>query len=118
MAEEPSLADEKWVRIMGEYVCEGVWDRSGACCCADDLPISEKLRKRLVAWAERYNDYDYMEQHQDDFPFDLISFAQDGLEIARAVKAELPDWTVIYHDEAKTDFRASYLSQSTFEYEV
>jgi hypothetical protein len=32
--------------------------------------------------------------------FDFVAFAAKGLEIAKAVKRELPGWTVTYWDEA------------------
>ena len=35
-------------------------------------------------------------------PLDAERFAADGLVLARALKAALPDWTVVYHDEAKS----------------
>ncbi|WP_209381594.1 hypothetical protein [Pararoseomonas baculiformis] len=31
-------------------------------------------------------------------PFDLGSFVVEGSAIAIAIKAELPSWTVLYHD--------------------
>ncbi|MCJ8353227.1 hypothetical protein [Novacetimonas hansenii] len=117
MAEEPSLMDEKWVRIMGEYGCEGVWHRDGCATCADELPISEGLRAQLLSWAKRYDDYDFPPE-KDSPPFDMAAFAQDGLEIARAIKAELPEWTVIYFDESKADYKNRLQPREQYEYEV
>ncbi|RFD18455.1 hypothetical protein DY926_16605 [Komagataeibacter melaceti] len=117
MAEEPSLADEKWVRIMGEYDCEGVWHRDGCLTCADELPVSGRLRERLRAWAQRYNNFDFPPEENSP-PFDMETFARDGLEIARAIKAELPDWTVIYFDESKADYKNRSQPRSQYEYEV
>jgi hypothetical protein len=41
--------------------------------------------------------------------FDFVAFAREGLKIAKAVKMELPHWTVTYWDEA-LDW---YLAQGT-----
>ncbi|MBS0961217.1 hypothetical protein [Acetobacter thailandicus] len=117
MTEEPCLADEKWVRIMSEYGCEGIWHRDGCPAFADELPVSEGLRERLLAWAQRYDDYDFPpEEHST--PFDMETFARDGLEIVRAIKAELPDWTVIYFDESKADYKNCSQPRAQYEYEV
>ena len=32
---------------------------------------------------------------------DVARFADEGLAIALSLKAALPDWTVVYHDESK-----------------
>ncbi|BCI65835.1 hypothetical protein [Acetobacter aceti] len=117
MAEEPSLADEKWVRIMGEYGCDGVWHRDGCPAYADELPVSEGLRERLLAWAQRYDDCDFPPEENSP-PFDMEAFARDGLKIARAIKAELPDWTVIYFDESKADYKNRSQPRRQYEYEV
>lgn len=50
-------------------------------------------------------------------PFDMETFARDGLEITHAIKAELPDWTVIYFNESKADYKNRSQPQSQYEYE-
>ena len=52
--------------------------------------------------------------------FDRYAFAAQGLSIARAIKAELPNWTVVYFDEAAFANRLHELTRprETFEYEV
>jgi hypothetical protein len=50
-----------------------------------------------LRWQAVYDAHD----EEDGPPLDAASFAAEGLEIARAVKRQLPDWTVVYHDEKK-----------------
>ncbi len=90
----------RWLRIMAVYGSEGVWQMDGTEGVLDDLPVSKALRDRLDAWQAVYDEHDDMD---DAAPrLDVDRFAAEGLAIARAVKAALPDWTVIYHDEAKS----------------
>ena len=89
----------RWVRIMAVYGSEGVWQMDGTEGVLDDLPVPVSLRDRLDAWQSVYDEHDDMD---DDAPkLDAERFAAEGLAIARAVKAALPDWRVIYFDEAK-----------------
>ena len=90
----------RWLRIMAVYGSEGVWQMDGTEGMLDDLPVSKALRDRLDAWQAIYDEHDDMDE--DAPKLDLNAFAAEGLAIARTVKAALPDWTVIYHDEAKS----------------
>ncbi len=101
MSEEPSFTDDRWVRIMCDVFCDGVWHKDGCAGDADGLPIPTTLIERIRRWQATYDIL-------HDRSFDagkyraepgFIPFAAEGLEIARAVKAALPDWTVIYFDE-------------------
>jgi hypothetical protein len=71
--------------------------------------VSADLLKRLLAWQGWYNHFEWPEGFSEAPPgFDIDSFSAEGLAIAKAVKTELPDWTIIYHDEAKC-FRGPHL---------
>ena len=48
---------------------------------------------------------------------DLDAFAAEGRAIARAVKAELPDWSIVYFDEAAAA-RAELPGRAAPTYEV
>ena len=88
----------RWVRIMAVYGSDGVWQMDGTEGVLDDLPVPRSLRDRLDAWQTIYDAHDEMDE---DAPrLDVPAFAAEGRAIARAVKAALPDWTVVYHDEA------------------
>lgn len=95
------LLTRKYVRVMADYSSDG-------------------LRHRLAAWCLRYEDNtDYLpDDHPDRKPFDYAPFATEGREIALAIKAELPDWTVIYFDEAELDAASSTADRALFEREV
>jgi len=52
---------------------------------------------RIRAWQDWY---ETNEDWRGDMRFDIDGFSREGLAIARAAKAELPDWTIVYFDEA------------------
>jgi hypothetical protein len=78
---------------MADYGAAGVWDHDGAPLHPDKLPFSPKLRARRARWCARF-------QKSFETEIDLDAFAAEGHAIARAVKAELPNWSIVYFDEA------------------
>lgn len=86
----------------------------------DDLPISLALSIRHEVWCEWYDLQceDYLPLEERTKHFDSKAFAAEGLLIAKAIKAELPDWTVVYFDESRVDRDAYEQDRSEFEYEV
>jgi hypothetical protein len=90
---------DRWVRVMADYCSDGLWQRDGCMMSRDELPISAELRARHAKWCQWYesnNDYE-----GEAITFDYWNFSIEGEEIARLIKDELPDWTVIYFDEKK-----------------
>lgn len=120
--EDLDLERDKWVRIMGVYGDDCVlWDRAGVSRGLEELPVSEELRDRLLHWSESYrdrDDYTDEEWRRLDPPFGIGRYAAEGLALARAVKETLPDWTVIYFDVSKVDYKDPYLPRYVFEQEV
>lgn len=104
---ETSLETEKRVRILCDYGAEGVWNKAGESCCLDELPVSEDLLARMEAWQEDYSsavDLVFEAENGPDYTImrqGIFMRSVEGLAIARAVKATLPDWQVIYFDEEK-----------------
>jgi uncharacterized protein involved in propanediol utilization len=95
------MAEDKWVRVMADYSSDGLWRRDGAMFSRSDLPVSAGLAARHAAWCAAYEASEfYMPEEEREKEFDLAAFAAEGLAIARAIKAELPDWTLVYYDEA------------------
>ena len=70
-----------------------VWDHDGTALDLARLPLRPRLRARLARWCDRF-------QASFDREIDLEAFAAEGRAIAHAVKAELPDWSIVYFDEA------------------
>lgn len=99
---------EQYVCIMPEIGDLCCWDRAGVGFGVEDLPISPELAAALQAWAEAYTEIDH-ERDEDRartcdgllFSPRLAAHSERGLELARRVKAELPDWKVVYWDETK-----------------
>jgi hypothetical protein len=88
------------LHLMADYGSAGVWDHDGAPLDPARLPLSPKLRTRLARWCARF-------QKSFEAEIDLNAFAAEGRAIARAVKAELPTWSIVYFDEAAAP-RAKY----------
>ena len=53
-----------------------------------------------------------------DREIDLEAFAAEGRAIAHAVKAELPDWSIVYFDEAAAAREKYQGPPSTYEVEI
>ena len=96
---------------MADYGAAGVWDHDGAPLDPARLPPSPKLRARLARWCDRF-------QASFDREIDLEAFAAEGRAIARAVKAELPDRSIVYFDEAVAAREKYQGPPSTYEVEI
>jgi hypothetical protein len=96
---------------MPDYGSAGVWDHDGAPLDPAKLPLSPKLRARLARWTARF-------EKSFNGEIDMEAFAAEGRAIARAVKAELPDWSIVYFDEAEA-VRAKYQgTPATYDTEI
>lgn len=97
---EPCLADEKWARIAAEYGDTCVWYRDGVGTSTEELPINPGLIAALDGWCAWYgcDCEDSIPPHARDpsLRFDAKAHREVGLILARAVKAQLPDWTIIF----------------------
>lgn len=112
----------KWVRVMGDYCSSGIWHREGYEMDPDDLPIPDKIKARLDDWAARYfcidswreGDADNFARIQEDDRV-LRLYSDEGLAIARAIKATLPEWTVVYFDE---DLSWRHAIRAKYQFEI
>jgi hypothetical protein len=115
------LADDKWVRVMCDYSADGLWAKDGCSVGPEELPVSDALKARLRAWQDAYETFEGFETYMhapvlrdsDECRY----FAAEGLAIAKAIKQELPDWTVIYFDESRVRRRTEQ-PRTEFEYEI
>jgi hypothetical protein len=130
--DEPSMVENtlvkyRWVRIMADYDVS-VWDVEGTAQVTEDLPVSPDLQRRLDEWSSRCDDLESSIEGASldramgsniEFPLeDWGSLAREGRQIALAVKQELPNWTVIYHDKDVCRKCAPQEPRSSFEYEI
>lgn len=113
----------KWVRVMGDYSSTGIWHWQGYEMDPDDLPVPADIKARLASWAARYHgahdswrdgDADNFAALQEDDRY-LRAYSDEGLSLARAIKACLPDWTVVYFDE---DLSARHAIRARFMFEI
>lgn len=114
---------ERWVRVMGDYGSTGIWEWSGSEMMPAELPITAPLKAQLADWARRFfsavdswraGDADNFQRLCTD-DVALYAYSDEGLSIARAIKAELPDWTVVYFD---ADLAGRHTSLARFQFEV
>lgn len=95
------------IRIVADYCARG-FQLVDADAGVTAPPLSEALLHRLADWNARYEDRCHPLAYEDvsGSRFDFVAFSAEGLDIARAVKRELPGWTVRYWDEALDWFLA------------
>ncbi len=105
----------KWVRILADSWTEGAWTRDGGPASPNELPITQELIDRIRRWQAWY---DRDENDWGVFKGDVEAFSDEGGAIAHAVKAALPDWTVVYFDAAASESASDDAPRTVFEYEV
>jgi hypothetical protein len=110
------MLEEKRVCIMCDFSPDPVWASAGFNESLDDLPVTDDLKQRLSAWADRYCDFVAFEDYGAEL--DLKEFSRTGLELAREVKAQLPDWTIEYFDEEAAATVLPTGRRETFIYEI
>jgi hypothetical protein len=118
MAADASFSEARWARVMPKHSSDGIWHQDGCAGSVDELPISEGLRAGLLAWADRYDEFEDHLPEAERRPFDVQLYATEGLAIARAIKAALPEWTVIYFDISRCRWADREQPREEFEYEV
>lgn len=99
------------IRIVADYCASGFQLRDETASGTGGgiaPPLSDALIQRLAEWNARYEDRCHPLDYEDvtGSRFDFVAFSAEGLELARAVKRELPGWTVTYWDEALDWFLA------------
>ena len=106
------MIEEKWVRVMFDYCSSGLWEKSGCMMDEDDLPVTSDIKARLKQWVSIYDKHSSESQVMNRNIEDSIDFSEEtfsrldelvklceddfreGISIAMAIKAQLPDWTV------------------------
>lgn len=92
---DPS-ADDKYLYISAD----GILDIEEAIIDIDELPVNEDLKVRLNDWLARIEPYAMMPE--EDIDMDALEpLAQEGRALAQEVKNAMPDWEVVYLDEAE-----------------
>lgn len=80
---------------MADYCSSGVWDENGTNIDIDSLPIYYWLKSMIGSWQVQYD-----REAMDEDTFDAKLFSKHGYALAVKLKQNLPDWTVMYFDEA------------------
>ncbi|NVN10257.1 hypothetical protein [Nguyenibacter vanlangensis] len=118
MTDEPPLPPDQWL-AMGGDLTNCLWTSTGDPMFYEDLPITGALKARLEAWERWASEYEDFLPREKRAPFDLEGFTASGLDIACALKAELPDWTIVYRDEFRWQYQQELgLTLAECQYEV
>lgn len=91
----------KYLRVMADYCSTGLWNKLGSNVDVEDYDLSDETKLALAIWCRWYehND-DYKPDKDRKLPlFDLKSFSQQGLVVAKLIKRDLPDYEIVYFDE-------------------
>ena len=105
--------NENWVRIMFDYCSSGLWEEGGANMDDSDIPITEDLKARIIAWHILYDKHSWQMQKMEGYgvkkqslwlgdkivrykELEALCLADflEGVRIAVEVKKQLPHWTV------------------------
>ncbi|HET8612265.1 MAG TPA: hypothetical protein VFL92_05815 [Sphingomonas sp.] len=87
---------DQWLRVDCDYFAEGLWDERGRMISLSNVPISQPLRRRILAWQEWYDEKAEPEPCSTSYDWELHDLVR--IDIARALKRELPDWTIVAGD--------------------
>jgi hypothetical protein len=100
--ESDIYANPVYVRVMPDYMSNCIWHFDGLHMDPEELPVSEKLKTQLAQWADWYNiNDDFKPEAERKNRLNWKKFNAEGVEITRAIKRELPHWTVVWHDDKK-----------------
>lgn len=88
-------AKEKWVRLECDYYSSGLWDNTGCNVRFRGVPVSADTAFELGAWQAAFDLLDEGERGE----FDRARHSDHGLYIARLVKEDLPEWTVMFNGQ-------------------
>lgn len=92
---DPS-ADDKYLYISAD----GILDIEEALIDIDTLPINENLKVRLNDWLARIEPYSMMPE--EDIDMDVLEpLSQEGRALAQEIKNAMPEWEIVYLDEAE-----------------
>ncbi|RYF95399.1 MAG: hypothetical protein EON95_01730 [Caulobacteraceae bacterium] len=88
------------IRLMADYQCWPLWDEDGNVDPAD-LPLSDALRRRLVAWAQAFEagfDWDDPAASPPMSPQAEAAFVAERERLGADLQAELGEaWRVTVH---------------------
>lgn len=112
----------KWLRVMADYEACGLWQSPGIEADLETLPLSAKLVTELQAWSALFPSFDAeLDNMGDIHTSEGHQFIKTGLHIAQQIKAELPDYTVLYFDALKAQhasIEGKRLNRTLYEFEI
>lgn len=92
------LAETKWVRIMPDWCSSGIWDTNGGNCDESELPVTQELIDRIIAWQKRFDSQEVYLPPTIESEQEAEDIMVENLLIAIEVAKQLPDWTVVINN--------------------
>jgi hypothetical protein len=91
----------EYLKVMADYCSTGLWDEDGINVEVENFKLSPLTIRTLKDWCNLYEENDdYLDPLDRRFPpFDLKSFSEQGLIVAKMIKRDLPDYMIIYFDD-------------------
>lgn len=85
---------EKYLKLMADYCSSGFWNSEGCNLHESEVPVHYWLKQMVDDWQALYD------AHSLDDDFDVKAFSKQGYALAVKIKQNLPDWDIVYFDEA------------------
>jgi hypothetical protein len=93
------IGDIRYLIVDGMFSGTGIRDSvDGGYLKPDTLAISPSLRERITSWLSRYGEA-HLSQYKNES--EILSLDNEGLEICRSLRDELPDAKIEYYSSAK-----------------
>lgn len=109
----------KYVKLMADYASSGVWESDGLMMDSDDLPISNRIKEMIFRWMCWYEESQFfLPPEERTVDFDIQNFSKIGEQIAKEIKLELSDWTVVYMNEEYMNMFDLEKDRDIYEYEI
>lgn len=105
--EWPAALESTVIRMVADHGC-CLWDRNGCSIWLEDITgEKQELDDRLEAWADRYSMVADIDNAGKWFvpcsPEELASYNEEGLMLAKEVRAILPDTTILTYARVMDD---------------
>ena len=107
------MTKEKYVKIMPDYLSNGVWDKGGVMMSLKDLDLSDDaITRKLIVWNMKWenlsDDYEAAKKFGDIssstkrmFEEQFARLERKGEEIAQTILHDKKDWEVWYTFDGK-----------------
>jgi hypothetical protein len=91
-----SVSGHKFIKVMLDYCSDGLWDIHGASVSISSVTKNKKTIQLIRKWQDDFERRQYDAEYKED---ELLKSNLEGLLICMHLKAEHPDWTIVFFDD-------------------